>query len=99
MIKIPSPGVVCPPLATMFGSLRSEIAARANAIKMPISGPRNKIEIARKTFGIAVANLMELLLFPSDADPFFHLIEVLGEGAAAGRGEAIFGAGDAAFKK
>jgi len=33
------------------------------------------------------------------ADPFFHLIEVFGESAAAGGGEAIFGAGDAAFEK
>jgi hypothetical protein len=40
-----------------------------------------------------------VLLFAGNADPFLHLIEVFGEGAAAGRGEAIFGAGDAAFEE
>ena len=39
------------------------------------------------------------LFFAGDADPFFHLVEVFGEGAAAGGGQAIFGAGDAAFEK
>jgi len=34
-----------------------------------------------------------------DADPFFHLIQVFGEGAAAGGGEAVFGAGNAAFEE
>ena len=39
------------------------------------------------------------MIFAGDADPFFHLVEVFGEGAAAGGGEAVLGAGDAAFKK
>ena len=38
-------------------------------------------------------------MFAGDADPFFHLIQVFGEGAAARDGEAVFGAGDAAFKE
>ena len=37
--------------------------------------------------------------FAGDADPFFHLVEIFGEGAAAGCGQAIFGARDAAFEK
>src|SRR5215467_3470 len=37
--------------------------------------------------------------FAGYADPFLHLIEVLGEGAAAGGGEAVFGARDASFEK
>src|ERR1700689_4300604 len=39
------------------------------------------------------------LLVAGDADPFFHLVEVFGQGAAAGCGQAVFGAGDAAFEK
>src|ERR1700722_12310288 len=31
------------------------------------------------------------LLVAGEADPVFHLIEVVGEGAAAGGGEAVFG--------
>ncbi len=40
-----------------------------------------------------------LLFFASRADPFFHLIEVLGQGAAPGESKAVFGARDAAFEK
>jgi hypothetical protein len=37
--------------------------------------------------------------FAGHADPFLHLIEIFGEGAAAGGGEAVLSAGDAAFEK
>ena len=33
-----------------------------------------------------------------DANPLLHQIEIFGESAATGGGEAIFGAGDAAFE-
>jgi len=38
------------------------------------------------------------LLVAGEADPLLHLVEVLGEGAASGGGEAVFGAGDAGFE-
>src|ERR1700722_16725548 len=38
------------------------------------------------------------LLVAGEADPVFHLIEVVGEGAAAGGGEAVFGAGETGFE-
>src|SRR5580658_9592014 len=38
-----------------------------------------------------------LFFFAGGADPFFHLIEILGQGAASGGGEAVLGAGAAAF--
>jgi hypothetical protein len=40
-----------------------------------------------------------LLFFAGGANPFFHLIKVLGQGASSGGGEAVFGARDAAFEK
>ena len=43
--------------------------------------------------------LFAALFFAGDADPLFHLVEVLGESAAAGGGQAVFGAGYASFKK
>ena len=39
------------------------------------------------------------LFFAGDSDPGFHLVEIFGQGAAAGGGQAVFGAGDASFKK
>ena len=42
---------------------------------------------------------MRLFFFASRADPFFHLIEILGQGAASGRSQAVFGARHAAFEK
>jgi len=39
------------------------------------------------------------LLVAGDADPFLHLIEIFGEGAAAGGGQAIFGARDSSLEK
>ena len=38
------------------------------------------------------------LFFAGEANPFFHLIEVLRQGAAARGGEAVVGARDAAFE-
>jgi len=40
-----------------------------------------------------------LVLFSGYADPLFHLVQVFGESAAAGGGEAVLGAGDAGFEK
>ena len=39
------------------------------------------------------------LLVSGEADPVLHLIEVVGEGAAAGGGETVLGAGNAGFEK
>jgi hypothetical protein len=43
--------------------------------------------------------VLKSAFFAGDADPLFHLIEIFGEGTAAGRGQAVFGARDAAFEK
>ena len=46
-----------------------------------------------------VTSRAKSLFFAGDANPFLHLVEVLGEGAAAGGGQAVFGARDAPLKK
>jgi len=53
----------------------------------------------RRRSGVGERHQKNGLLFAGGADPFFHLVEVLRQGAAAGGGEAIFGARDASFEK
>jgi len=61
--------------------------------------------LGREAAGVAAAFSFCLhdnqtsVLFAGEANPGFHLIEILREGATAGGSEAIFGARNATFKK
>jgi hypothetical protein len=50
MIRNPSPGAACPPLATKFGSGGRATAPRKKAMRMPYKGPISKMAIALTIF-------------------------------------------------
>jgi hypothetical protein len=54
--------------------------------------------VARLHTNIPTMGIPHFLVVAGKADPVFHLIEVVGEGAAAGGGEAVLGAGEAGFE-
>ena len=88
-------------ISTGILELRSDGQARAAKVKEQGQRQRAGVPAPHEhstLWTFHTTSVPHFLVVAGEADPVFHLIEVVGEGAAAGGGEAVFGAGEAGFE-